>query len=622
MHLFWQKNVHDWWRIITQHGDIFGEPIFKDDAADFEATGCRLHSTVQADKSGVKTRVDTIFNTGDKPLNLNCMNMRFVLDGGEYEVYTQYNAWQNESLGTWHPLVTEITASSESFRTCYGAAPMLALWNKQTNRGIVFHYLPDCAWCMSARRSTIDGEGENSQIVVEIGPEYRGLNKTLAPGESITLPSVLYYETTDRVGMDAWRLHRYCHTHWPRKTLPVIYNTWMCHFDNVNYDVVAKQIPLAADLGAEYFVLDAGWFGNGAGWSQAVGDWTENMQTRYAGRVIDIANLVRSHGMKFGLWFEPERAAADSTAMQTHPDYFIQGNVGFNFTDFSNPDACNFVLENISATIEKYGVEFVKFDFNADLLFDNYRTAFLDHFKGYHVFLNRLKQRFPSLYIENCASGGERLNLANIQEFESFWYSDCQSPYYGMRMIKDGMRRMPPQIFERWFVAQSAQIAGAGKVQDKLLVCEDSTWDHVAAAQPSFMEAFMSGGPIGLSCDLSGLSEETYTWLKAYIAKFKQERDFWRTAECRILTDTGSMLVLQYNDPSFKTVRLQAIASKVAQTRLRMYPQVPVEFTYRTSDGATISGAQLATEGVTVMQSLGYRQDNRRMQEIVLEKIN
>lgn len=620
MYLFWNQNVHNWWRVVTDRGDLSGKPTVDENGVRFEADGCLLKTTVEKDESGVHNRVDTITNTADKPLHLNCLNVRFVLDGGEYEVYTQYNSWQNESLGAWQPLVTEVSASCESFRTSVNAAPFLAVWNKQTNRGMVFHYLPNCAWRMSARRTQVPDDGENTQIVIEMGPEYRGLDMTLQAGETLTLPEVWYYETSDRVGMDAWRLHRYCHKRYPRGTLPVIYNTWMCHFDNVNYDVVSKQVPLAADLGAEYFVLDAGWFGNGAGWSQSVGDWQENMDTKYAGRVIDVANLVRSLGMKFGLWFEPERAAAGSKAVKEHPSYYLKGSEWY-FTDFANPEACEFVLNSISETIEKYGVEFVKFDFNADLWFDERRTAFFAYYEGYHAFLKALKARFPSLYIENCASGGERLNLANIQQFRSFWYSDCQSPYQGVRMIKDGMRRMPPQLFERWFVAQSAQVAGAGKVQDKLLVCEDGTWDHVASAHTSFMEAFMSGGPIGLSCDLSGLSEETYAWLKAYIAKFKAERDYWRMVECRILTDTGSMLVLQYNDPEFETVRLQAIASKVAQTQIRMYPQVPAENTYRTADGKTLTGAQLAAEGITVLQSLNYRADNRRMQEIVLELV-
>lgn len=621
MNLFWKESVHDWWRIITDRGDTYGKIMLDGDTTAFIDDRCALSSVVTTDDSGVSCRVDTVKNTSDTTLNLHSLNVRFTLDGGEYEVYTQYNAWQNESLGAWQSLVTEITASVDSFRTCYGAAPFLAVWNKQTGRGIAFHYLPDCAWRMSARRSTIDGQGENSQIVIEMGPTERGLNVSLEAGESITLPEVWYYEITDRVSMDSWKLHRYCHKRYPRGTLPVIYNTWMCRFDNVDYDTVAEQVAPAAEVGAEYFVLDAGWFGKGAGWSQSVGDWKENKDTRYAGRMKELADLVRRHGMKFGLWFEPERVSPESDAMAAHPSYFLKGNVGFCFTDFANPDAVRFILDAVSETIEEYGVEFVKFDFNADLLFDSRCTAFLEYFKGYHAFLTGLKQRFPQLYIENCASGGERLNLANIQDFESFWYSDCQSPYYGMRMIKDGMRRMPPQMFERWYVAQSATFFGAGKQQEKLLVCEDGTWDHVAAAQPSFMEAFMTGGPIGISCDLTGLSAADFDFLKSHIAKFKEEREYWRTVECRILSDNGSMLVLQYNDPEFKTVRLQAIASKVAQGRLFMYPQLPADKVYTLSDGTTMTAAEWMKNGVSVMQSHDYRASNRRMQEIVLNEV-
>lgn len=123
MNLFWQKTVHDWWRVITDRGDVFGRPTFDKDEVSFASDNCKLHTTIQRDESGLTCRVDTVTNASDKPLHLNCLNVRFVLDGGEYEVYTQYNAWQNESLGTWHPVVTEVTASSESFRTCFGATP-------------------------------------------------------------------------------------------------------------------------------------------------------------------------------------------------------------------------------------------------------------------------------------------------------------------------------------------------------------------------------------------------------------------------------------------------------------------------------------------------------------------
>ena len=131
----------------------------------------------------------------------------------------------------------------------------------------------------------------------------------------------------------------------------------------------------------------------------------------------------------------------------------------------------------------------------------------------------------------------------------------------------------------------------------------------------------MSGGPIGISCNLNGLSAEDLDFLKAHVAKFKEEREFWRTAECRILADTGSMLVLQYNDPAFKTVRLQAIASKIAQGQLRMYPQLPADKVYTLSDETKLTAAELMRDGVTVTQSLHYKASNRRMQEIILKEV-
>ena len=620
MKLFWKKTASDWWRIITNHGDAYGDLIHDGNNSRFSDTACALNSTVAADDTGVFSRRDTLQNLTDKPLHVACMNTRFVLDGGEYDVYTQYNAWQNENLGQWQPLVTEVEARTESFRTSWAAAPFLAVWNKQTNRGIAFHLLPDCAWRMSARRVPL--EGENSQIIIELGPDYCSLDLEIQPGETVNFPEVLYYEISDRTDMDCRRLHRYCHKRWPRRELPVIYNSWMYRFDQVGYDVIAPQIAAAAEIGAEYFVIDAGWFGHGSNWSAAVGDWKENETAQFCGRLIDVADEVRRHGMKFGLWFEPERAAADADAPKAHPEYYLRGNSGYYFLDFANPDARRSMLETIAAQIEKYGIEFVKFDFNADLVFDERRTAFMEYFKGYREFISELKRRFPTLYFENCASGGERMDLGNLSDFHSFWPSDCQSPYVGLRIIKDGLKRLPPQAFERWFVVQSAECfkpAYGADSADKLIACGDGTWDHLSGVQRSFMEAFLAGGPIGLSCDLNALSADAFAWLKSYITEFKRQRDFWKTAECQILTDTDSALVLQYNAPDFRLIRLQTVAFRIAQSQLRIYPNVPKNAVFVDENGAEITGEELSSVGITVPQALDYRAANYRMQEIILK---
>ena len=620
MDLFWQKHVQDWWRVITDHGDMYGEPIFGNTNIIFSDGTCELNSIVAEDGSGVFSRCDTLKNLTNTTLHVACMNTRFVLDGGEYDVYTQYNAWQNENTGRWQPLVTEVEARTESLRTSWAAAPFLAVWNKQTDRGVVFHLIPCGSWRISARRVPL--EGENSQIVIEMGCDHCALDIKVQPGETISFPEVLYYEITDRVGMSCDKLHRYCHKRWPRPELPVIYNSWMYRFDQVNYDVIAPQIVKAAEIGAEYFVIDAGWFGHGSNWSAAVGDWSENRTAQFCGRLSEVADEVRRHGMKFGMWFEPERASADADAPKIHPDYYIRGNIGYYFLDFANPKAREYMFDIISEQIETYGVEFVKFDFNADLIFDERRTAFTEYFKGYRKFLGKLKTRFPSLYLENCASGGERMDFSNLGDFGSFWPSDCQSPYVGLRIIKDGLRRLPPQVFERWFVAQSVQEfkpAYGADSADKLLASGDGTWDHLSGVHRSFMEAFMTGGPIGISCDLNALSTDAFTWLKVFIANFKEDREFWRTAECHILSDTESVLVLQYNDPEFRRVRIQTVCFRVAQSQLRIYPEVPENIVFVQEDGTPIGGDVVNRLGITVPQAWNYRAANYRMQEVVLQ---
>ena len=214
------------------------------------------------------------------------------------------------------------------------------------------------------------------------------------------------------------------------------------------------------------------------------------------------------------------------------------------------------------------------------------------------------------------------MDLSNVGEIGSFWPSDCQSPYVGLRIIIDGRRRLPPQVFERWVVAQSVQEfkpAYGADCTDKLIASGDGTWDHLSGVHRSFMEAFMTGGPIGLSCDLNALSADAFAWLKSFITNFKEQREFWRTAECHILSDTESVLVLQYNDPEFRTVRHQAVAFRLAQSQLRMYPKVPENAVFVQEDGTQISGDELNRFGITVPQAFNYRAANYRMQEIVLK---
>ena len=117
-------------------GLISGEVKRGDRSICRETEDYRITCRYEVDDFGVFTRNDEFENLSGKALNVRSLRSRFVFNGGEYEVYTQFNAWQYESCGAWQDLVSTVSVTGASFRSCQNAAPFLALWSPQENRGV------------------------------------------------------------------------------------------------------------------------------------------------------------------------------------------------------------------------------------------------------------------------------------------------------------------------------------------------------------------------------------------------------------------------------------------------------------------------------------------------------
>ncbi len=597
MKIFNKEKVENLWYVCGNFGELNGE--YHQTECSFKSDAYTLTQTLSKNTDGVYVRKDIFKNTSDSPLTLFCLKSRFTLDGGDYEVYTQYNGWQNESRGAWQPLVTEVTAAGRSLRTSYGANPYVALWNKQTNRGIAFHLLPDSSWKISVSRTPLDGE--KSCITVEMGIDSSNLALNVPAKESLSLPEIIYYEFTSKLDMDCFKLHRYCIDNFPQKRLPVMYNTWLYRFDKITFENVMEQIEPAKELGVEYFVIDAGWFGLNPTWSNGIGDWAESLTFGFKGRMLEIAEAVRKASMKFGLWLEIERAVDGAQILKTHGEYFLKNNKGSYFLDFANEDARNYMLDTVCEIIEKYGLEYIKFDFNADLCFDMRRSAFTEYFKGYRKFIQKLRNTYPDIYFCNCASGGMRMNLSNCRDFDSFWHSDCQSIHEGIRLFKDAVLRLPPQVFDRWAVIESSKnnlMTADGNIYNPIISTSDAILGHIEGVNMSYLKGFLSGGPLAFSCDLTKLLPEHFDEIKEHISQFKQDRDFWKSAECRIKADTDSLLVLQFNNRDSSKIVIQVFCKRVMQNGIFLYPDADPCKKYKTDTGEMICGKELSSDGI------------------------
>lgn len=602
------KRADDLWSVYGSFGMVQGE-VFKDGNNYYtETEDYRVHSTSVADENGVVSQTGAIRNSAEKPIRINYLMSKFVFEGGEYAVYTQSNTWQNESMGNWQPLITTVGAEIRGLRDSYGAAPFFVLWNKQANRGHAFHILANCAWKYTVSKVPCGSGIEPVRVEVEVGINNCNFSVELAPGEELAFPQILHYDVFDPVDLDCYKIHNYMNREYPRREMPVIYNTWLCRFERVTFDNVVTQVAKAAELGVEYFVTDAGWYGEGNFWD-CRGDWEERTDGGYAGRMRELSGIVRKHGMQFGFWLEMESGGGKAKAVSAHKDYYFQYQNMLLF-DFANPTACNYIVERVCRLIEQYNAKFIKFDFNQDSKVDIRQSAFLDYYRGYRSVLLRIKNAHPDVYMEGCGSGGLRMSIENGKYFDSFWFSDNQSPYEGMRIYKDTIRRMPPQMIERWAVVQSAPNLGIAygdtPSEDRLISINDATWKDVREVQPSFLEGFLLGSPVGLSCDLTQLSPAHFESIRKLIAEFKASRAFWKCASCRILVDTESVLSIQYSDPTLDRVEILTFSWRIRQNGICIYPVLDTAKIYQVSENETRTGKDIRENGIAVELAGNY----------------
>lgn len=565
-------SVSDIYTISTNFGTYDGyDCVTKKFDNGFRAVrdGFAINSNLEQTEE-VSVRTDIIENISDQTLEVYKYAYRFCIESGEVDVYTQLSHWQNESDGEWQKLVTGVSAMSKGTYTTSDATPMVAVWSRQSNRGVVFHIMPRHGWKIDVNKR--NAVSDKVHTVIEISVCDDALCIPIEKGERVELSPVIYYEFTDKTTLDCYKLHKYMNEKYPRKSMPVVYNSWLGTFDRISYDVLTKQAENAAKLGCEYFVIDAGWFGEGdKPWTELIGMWEENQTGALMGKMKDVSDKVRSLGMKFGMWIEPERALKGVKSVEEHPEYFFTNGTSY-FLDYSNPDAREYMKNIVFSLVEKYNVDYIKFDFNDNITFDKSRKAFIDYHKGYYEFISSVRTAFPDIYLEGCGGGGFRLDLDKVRLFDSYWFTDNQSVVRGVKILKNSILRMPPNFLDRWISIISADgftpAYGTGETR-RVISTDNGTWDAVVSVKTELLKAFFAGGNIGLTCDLTKWDENLKNEISGFIAEYKKDRCFWMNAICRIICDTDSVVALQYENCG--EMKIVVYTCEINQSELRIY---------------------------------------------------
>jgi len=350
--------------------------------------------------------------------------------------------------------------------------------------------------------------------VLGAGELLRAGEIVLAPGETFSAPDTVFLWSDAGLDGLAARSHDSLRARpgHPRTPRPVVLNTWEAVYFRQELEPLLALARVAADVGVERFVLDDGWFTGRRSDTTALGDWTVDAEVWPDGLGPLVAG-VRSHGMEFGLWFEPEMVSPVSALALAHPDWFLQApdrNRTWRHQyvlDFARADVREHVLDRMSAVIGEHHVDFVKWDQNRDVVQTVHagRVGLDAHTRGVYAVMDELRRRHPWLEIEACASGGARVDLGVLDRTDRVWASDSN----------DAMERLPIQ---RWTeLLLPLELIGSHVGPE----VSHTTGRHLDL---DFRMAVSLFGSAGIETDVTRCSPAELDRLREWTALYKRER--------------------------------------------------------------------------------------------------
>ncbi|GAA1941782.1 alpha-galactosidase [Kitasatospora viridis] len=340
---------------------------------------------------------------------------------------------------------TQVVAGQGVWSSC-GRLPMGGLTDRRSGRTALWqieHNGGGWRWESGVR--------DDTAYAALFGPTDtdHGWRRVLEPGERFETVPVALAPSQDG-GPDAAfaALTRYRRLtrrqHGDHRSLPVIFNDYMnCLMGEPSTDKLLPLIDAAAEAGAEYFVIDAGWYADqDENWWTTVGAW-EPSASRFPGPrgIHEVLDRIRERGMVPGLWLEPEAVGATSPVAGSLPDGAFFRRDGQRVTeageryhlDLRHPAARAHLDEVVDRLVGEWGVGYLKLDHNTDPGSgtsghpgERPADGLLGHNRAQLDWLDGVLDRHPELVIENCASGGMRMDHALLSRLQLQSTSDQQ----------------------------------------------------------------------------------------------------------------------------------------------------------------------------------------------------
>ena len=454
---------------------------------------------------------------------------------------------------------------------------------------------------------------------------------SLPSGEIFRTPDFYFTYSMNGKGQASRNFHDWARRYQVKdgdQTRMTLLNNWEATYFDFDEEKLIGLMDEAKKLGVDMFLLDDGWFANKYPRSsdhQGLGDWIETADKLPNG-IGRLTAEAKKHGIKFGIWIEPEMVNPKSELYEKHKDWVIHlpNREEYYFRnqmvlDLSNPAVQDHVFGVVDQLMTKYpDLAFFKWDCNSPItnIYSPYLKGkqthlYIDYVKGLYKVLDRIKAKYPNLPMMLCAGGSGRSDYEALKYFTEFWPSDNTDPI--------------ERLFIQWGFSQV--------FPSKTLCAHVTTWNKDASIKFRTDVAMMC--KLGFDIKMSDLTPNEQVYCRQAVTEYNRlkpvilEGDLYRlvspygsnhTSSMYVNKDKNQAIVFAFDvypryGEHILPVRLQGLeANKMYQVKeINLMPGASSSVN---GNGQTFSGEYLMNVGLDLFT--GYKL-NSRIIEIIAQ---
>jgi len=357
--------------------------------------------------------------------------------------------WAAETDVTQEPLTrgVQVIRNSDGARNAHLDAPEVMLsfdGQPQENYGRTI----GAALCWNGNFEIRINTTNKNEHHLYAGIDPQASQYVLEPKQAFETPHLALTYSEQGMGGVSRNFHRWARTegmlHRGMRTGDILLNSWEGLYFDINEERMIQMMDDIAKFGGELFVMDDGWFGDKYQRnddSSTLGDWVVDKKKLPRGLGV-LCSSATARGIKFGIWIEPEAINTKSELFEKHPEWALQtkgrelklGRGGTQLVlDMTNPQVQDFAFKIVDDLLTNYPeIAYIKWDANASiqnvgslyLPMAKQSNLYVDYHLGLLKVLQRIRQKYPDVVMQDCASGGGRANYGLLPYFDEFWVSD------------------------------------------------------------------------------------------------------------------------------------------------------------------------------------------------------